>query len=482
MSRFWLLVCLTHFLIALVLVVRVLRHRREPVAMTAWILGIVTVPVLGMVAYWLLSPNRLRRKVKRRRRRVAQLTGNVRGWIEPHALRRDEPVEGLLPADLARIELLGRRLADLPATGGNEVRVLEEAETTYAALADTLRAAERHIHLEYYIWQPDETGHVFRDLLVERARDGVECRVLLDAVGCWKLGRDFLRPLREAGVQVAFFMPLLPFWRAKRWSLHLRTHRKIAVVDGRVGFLGSQNIGDEYRGRLKHLSPWYDTHMRVRGPAALFLQQTFAENWYLATREQLDREVYFPRPERPGSSIVQVLPTGPDQSVSSLTQIVFAAVSSASDSIQIATPYFVPDQGLRMALVHAGLRGVPVRLVLPTRSDVPLALWAARSFYPELIDAGVEIREYDTGVLHSKLVTIDNRWCMLGSANMDARSFRLNFEITALIYDGAVATELAQSIDRFCQGARRITQREVHRPPLRRQIGEGVARLFAPLL
>ena len=450
--------------------------------MVAWIFAILALPVLGITAYWLLGSSRLRRKVSRRRRRVAHLIAQDKAWTERRARSNEPELRTHLPEDLAGIERLGRRLAEMPATEGNDVCILQEANATYAALEEALRGARHHIHLEYYIWQPDETGYAFRDLVIERARAGVECRVLLDAVGCRRLGRRFLRPLVEAGVRVAFFMPLYLFPLRKRWSLHLRNHRKIAVVDGQIAFMGSQNIGEEYRGRVRYRSPWYDTHIRVIGPAALFLQQTFVEDWTLAAHERLDDKAYFPHPARPGSSVVQVLATGPDQSVSTLAQIVFAAVSSASSSIQIATPYFAPDPAVRMALLHACYRGVRVRLLLPSKSDSNLALWAARSFYAELIEAGIEVHEYDGGVLHSKLVTVDGRWCMVGSANMDVRSFRLNFEVTALIYDQRVASELAGSIDEFCARARRISAHDVHHQSFLRQLGEGLARLFAPLL
>jgi cardiolipin synthase len=470
-----------HYLVALLFVLRLLRRRKEPVVMVAWIFAILTIPVLGMVAYYLLASDRLRRKASRRRRRVAFLTSQLRQWAQQHATGTDAR-PGTPPEDLRAVQAMAERLGDMPVTRDNEVRVLGDAEETYAALADAIRAARHHVHLEYYIWRADDTGRFFRDLLVERARAGIRCRLLLDAVGCWGVRRSFLKPLVEAGVRVAFFMPLYPFRRRRRWSLHLRNHRKIAVIDGQQAFIGSQNVGDEYRGRVSNLSPWFDSHVRIVGPAALFLQQTFAEDWYLAARERLDDPVYFPEPVRPGTSPVQVLPTGPDQAVSPLAQIVFAAVSSATTSIRIVTPYFVPDVAARMALVHACYRGVRVRLVLPTRSDVPLALWAARSFYAELIDAGVEIHEFDAGVLHAKLITVDDRWCLVGSANMDARSFRLNFEVTALIYDGAVAAPLGGSIDAFCGQARRIEPREAHRQGGLRQLGEGVARLFSPLL
>jgi cardiolipin synthase len=482
MGHVWLLALLVNYVLAVVTVVTVLRRRSEPTAMVAWIFAVLTVPGIGMLLYWLLGSQRLHRKAGRRRRRVAHLLADIKHWAEQQSRPAVETPEVELPEDLARIAKLGRRLAGMPPIAGNEVALLEEANATYTALDDALRAARHYIHMEYYIWQPDDTGRHFRDLVIERARAGVECRLLLDAVGCWRLGRRFLRPLLDAGVRVAFFLPFYPFPLRKRWSIHLRNHRKIVVIDGQVAFLGSQNIGDEYRGRLRRLSPWYDTHMRLSGPAALFLQQIFAEDWYLAMRERLDSETYFRPPERPGGSVVQILASGPDQSVSTLAQIVFAAVSSSHASIRISTPYFVPDLPVRLALLHACYRGVQVKLVLPTRSDSRLALWAARSFYAELTGAGVELYEYDGGVLHSKLVTVDDRWALLGSANMDARSFRLNFEVTAVIYDPRVASDLSASIDRFCDAGRRILVHDVWHRDLRRQMTEGAARLFAPWL
>ncbi len=483
MGPWWLIAVAVNYVLAIFAVLTILsRRRKDPTAMTAWVLAILAIPVFGMLAYWMFGSARLRRKVKRRRRRALRHLVALREEAARHSHAREEHHEDALPEDLQAIAKLGMRLADMPPVGGNEVLVLREANATYAALEEALRQARHHIHMLYYIWKPDHTGFYFRDLIVERARAGIECRLLLDAVGCFRVGRIFLKPLLDAGVKVTFFMPLRRFPLRKRWTLHLRNHRKIVVVDGAVAFTGSQNIGDEYRGRLRKLSPWYDTHLRLAGPAALFLQQVFAEDWYLAAREHIEGHEYFPEPQRPGHSIVQVLATGPDQSAHTLAQVFFAAVSSAKESIRIATPYFVPDAPMLMALQHACYRGVQVRLVLPSRTDVAMAMWAARSFYGELIEAGVEIYEYGAGVLHSKIVTVDNRWCMVGSANMDARSFRLNFEITAVLYDAEVACELAHAVDSFCRGAERITPREAWHKPALTRIREGTARLFAPFL
>lgn len=480
MTWLWSAVIAANFLLAIFVIASILRRQKEPTAMLAWVFAIVLMPFAGSILYWLVGSTRIHRKAHRRRKRIAHLVSRVKRHTRDRAGGDDREAEQRLPDDLATVERMTRRLLGVPATSGNQVHVYEEANATYYALEEAIRDARESVHLEYYVWQPDDTGRHFRDLVIEKAKTGVKCRLLLDAVGSWRIGRSFTQPLIEAGVQLAFFLPVNPL--RKRWSINLRNHRKIAVIDGRVAFMGSQNIGDEYLGRLKRLSPWRDTHMRVIGPAVLFMQQTFVEDWLFASGENLTSAELFPEPARSGDSLVQMVSTGPDQNVGVLEQIVFAAVSTGGKSIQIQTPYFVPGPGLRMALQHACYRGVRVQLVLPTRHDHPVVLWAGRSFYGELIQAGVEIYEYDAGVVHSKIITVDDRWCMLGSANMDVRSFRLNFESTALIYDASVAVELSNSIDRDVRRSRRIGLDDIRERGLREQLIVGAARILSPLL
>lgn len=474
----WLLIA--HYGLALIAIGSLLRQRKDPVAMLAWVFAVLAVPIFGVWIYWTIGANRQFSRNRRKRRRLKDLTDQVRasaelkwGKAEVASLLQNAP-------DVLSVARLTSALTDQPPTRDNNVEIFQEANATYTALEDSIRRAKHHIHLLYYIWQPDETGRHFRDLLIARARAGIEVRVLLDAVGSWALRDSFFEPLRAAGGRVAFFAPLL---LPRRYlNVQMRNHRKIVVVDGQTALTGSQNIGDEYRGRLKALSPWIDSHLRVTGPAALFLQQTFVEDWIAATHEQLAGDHYFPQPPRAGTSIVQIVPTGPDLNSRPLEQILLAAMATARRTIRIATPYLVPNETLITAFRHATLRGVRVEMVLPTRTDAPLVLWAARSFYSELLDAGVEIYEFDLGVLHSKFVTVDDRWCLFGSANMDIRSFRLNYEISALIYDEQVVGELSASIRGFCGQSRRITPRNTYRRTARQEWIEGAARLFSPLL
>jgi cardiolipin synthase len=263
--------------------------------------------------------------------------------------------------------------------------------------------------------------------------------------------------------------------------MNCRNHRKIVVVDGQVAFAGSQNIGDEYRGRLKRLAPWKDTHFRLEGPAVRDVQEVFVEDWYFATREDLTGPSYLRRPAAAGSSLVQVIPSGPDQDEGILPHILFEAIAIAGRTLRISTPYFVPDPGLVIALQNAAYRGVQVEILIPSRTDSKLVLWAGRSFYQELLKAGIKIYEFGHGMLHSKTISIDDRWTLISSANMDVRSFLLNFEVTASIFDEGVSSKLLEDF-RNSQARSVEVKRREGSGPLLPTVLEGAARLLSPLL
>jgi cardiolipin synthase len=473
-STFWSILSAVHYVAALIAIEHILRHRRDPRGMLAWILALLLLPVVGLVLFLLIGGMPVQRKVRKRRRR--------RRLIEPVLSRRPrdpalEHVDAAAPSSLTR---LASRVAGCPVTRGNDLAIYHDAEATFLALSLAIEAARAHIHLQYYIFADDETGLAVRDLLVRRARAGVEVRLLLDAVGCWRLSRAFLRPLREAGAKVAFFLPWRPW--ARRLSLNCRNHRKLVVIDGRLGFTGSQNIGDEYLGRRRQLGPWRDTHLRLRGPAVAQLQEVFVEDWHFATGETLSPEACFPEPLREGDRDVQIVPSGPDRRPNVMHQLLSAAVWDARRHIDLLTPYFVPDHAMIVALESAACRNVRVRLILPSKSDHWLVLWAGRSSYDELLDAGVEIYEYAAGMLHSKVVVVDDRWAMVGSANMDVRSFRINFELTTILYDAGAAQQLHADFDALRAASRRVQRADVRGWSYPQTLAAGLARLATPLL
>lgn len=471
------LLALQEVLVFLLILV-ILRRPREPRAMLAWILALLLLPFVGIVLYLVLGEPRKRRHRRRRRRRRAEVLRSLKATDSGE--RQWSPEEVPATPEERRLQRLARRLEAFPECPGNEVTIYQEAEETYLAKRRAIAEARSHVHLEYYIMRPDETGLEIRDTLIDRARQGVQCRLLLDYIGCWWLPRSFVQPMTEAGVEVAFALPVLPLrWR---WRVNYRNHRKILVVDGVTGFTGSQNIGNEYSGRLARFGPWRDTHMKIVGPAVQHLQEIFVQDWHYSTRRKLVSEDYFPESEASGDHVVQLVPSGPDQHSAVMHQLLFAAMSLAQESICIITPYFVPDSAMVLAFQSAAYRGIQVRLIIPSCSDHRWVLWAGRSYYGELLRAGVEIFEHDSTMLHSKVMIVDERWAMVGSANMDERSFRINFELTTLLYSDAIARELFRDFESLRSSSRRIARADVTDRSLKDSLITGLARLSSPLL
>lgn len=467
--HFW--IALGGYILIAVLVPRILAARRDSGATLAWLMGVVFLPYVGAAAYLMLGTP----KIKQRRRRRAAAEAQVHIQLAQHKLKLapfayDPSCVHSEQRDLLRLSSQVTRAA---ALGGNGVELLLSGAETTAALEEAIRSARDHVHLEYFLFRADETGRHMLELLCERARAGIEVRLLVDGVGSWGLRSAALGPLRAAGGRVAKFLPLrpgqLPFY-------NFRNHRKIAIVDGRMALTGGRNIGDEYSGRL---ADWRDSHLRLRGPAVLKLQEVFAADWAFSTGEALGDARYFPAPTQGGSAIVQVVPSGPDESAESVHRIFFCAINSARQRVWLESAYFVPDRALLVALESAALRGVDVRLLLPGHSNHPLVQMCGRSYYGELIESGCRIYEYLPGMLHAKSMVVDGRWATIGSANMDMRSFRLNFEVNVAIYDEAFAARLERIFAEDLTYTRVISERQ---PGTMVKLAEGACRILAPLL
>ncbi|RXE19679.1 cardiolipin synthase, partial [Xanthomonas perforans] len=363
---------------------------------------------------------------------------------------------------------------------------LVDGAATYAAIIEAIRGARDHIHLEYYIFQPDHSGTAICAALMERARAGVKVRLLMDAIGSSAMTRRALRTLREAGVETAWFHPsqlLKPF---KRPWLNLRTHRKVIVIDGRVGFTGGINVTDDENEQVRKQA-YRDLHVRLQGHVVRSLQLVFLEDWLYATgqgRAAFHGQQLWPDdvPTRAQGTVdAQVLVSGPDSSWEAIHRLMVAAIHEAKHRVWLVTPYFVPGEAARMALTSAALGGLDVRLLVPRVSDSRLVTYAARSYFDELLEAGVRIYEYGPRMLHTKALLADDDVCIVGSANFDSRSFRLNFELSMLFRDQAVAAEMAGLIGTDLQQAQEV-QFARHRPLWRSRLPEAFARLLSPLL
>lgn len=447
----------------------IILKKREPVATLSWLLGLALLPYLGLFIYHVFGPQRIeRQRLRRARSRQSAPAG--------------EAFADAAHADAAELARLATATTGLSQSSARDVRLLVDGAAKYQALLADIAAATKHVHLEYYIYEADRTGTALRDALVERARAGVRVRLLLDAIGSAN-ARRFFKPLIEAGGELAWFHPMRfgHVWR-RPWA-NLRTHRKIVVIDGCVAYTGGMNVTDEQDERLGD-SAYRDLHLRLEGAVVRVLQLVFCEDWAYATGDHAflsDVARDTPREAAPGPVRAQVLVSGPDSPWEAIHRLHVSAIQAAKHRVWLTTPYFVPGEAAMMALTSAALAGLDVRLVVPRDSDSKLVTLAARSYFGPLLVAGVKIYEYGPRMLHSKSLLVDDELVVIGSANFDHRSFRLNFEVSVLFDDPGIAAALAALIEGELAHAPRV-QRGRHRPLLRARLPEALARLLSPLL
>lgn len=439
-------------------------QRREPLATLSWLLALAALPYLGFLLYYLLGPERIKRHRSRRLRSRAEVARS-QGAAPSAAI--DGPLLALLS-----------HMTGFPPTTCTAVKLLVDGGRTYDHLLQAIAAARNHIHLEYYIFEPDRTGAMIRDALAERARAGVEVRLLVDAVGAYRLGDRFLAPLLEAGGEVARFHPIR-LRRIRHPGLNLRTHRKIVVVDGEVAFTGGINICDENNER-RSATAYHDLHLRLAGEVVRWLQLTFLEDWHYATGAVPRGESLWPRAE-PGAVRALVVPSGPDSELEPIHRTFVEMINAAHRRVWLVTPYFAPGEAGMMALTSAAMKGLDVRLLIPRRSDSLVATAVAHSWYDQLLDAGVRVFEYHQRMVHTKALLIDDDRALIGSANFDHRSFYLNFEIGVVFLDGGVAAQLQALIESDCgDGCEVLAERP--RPAFHRRLWMAFARLLSPMV
>lgn len=440
-------------------------QKRAPVATLGWLLGLAALPYLGFLVYLVLGPQRIRRhRIRRARSRVSLSHEDVVATGE------------------AELATLAHATSGLPASTARKVDMLVDGAATYDALLEAVRSARHHVHLEYYIYAADRTGTRLRDALAERARAGVAVRLLLDAVGSAGIPRRFFDPLLDAGGEVAWFHPMQFGKVWQRTWINLRSHRKIVVVDGDVGFTGGINVTDEENERVR-ADAYRDLHLRIEGDVVRALQVLFVEDWAYATgqREFISSVAKAMPPRQPGPIAAQVLGSGPDSPWESIHRLHVGAIHAASRRVWLATPYFVPGEAALMALTSAALGGLDVRVLVPRVSDSRLVTWAARSYFDELMAAGVRVYEYGPRMLHTKALLVDDELAIFGSANFDSRSFRLNFEVSVLFRDAGIAAGLAQLFENELARAPRVRQ-DRPTPLWTVRLPEALARLLSPLL
>jgi cardiolipin synthase A/B len=480
---------ITSFLLSLILVLNILfaivvifRERRDVSSTWAWLLVLILIPVLGFIMYLLLGQNLSRSRLftwedKQKigieqtiERQLDEMRSETFEFSDEHEQASQE---------LIYMHLLGN---EAPLTQDNIVEIYTDGHQKFESLLDDIKKAQHHIHLQYYIIKRDALGKRIRDALIEKAKAGVKVRVLYDELGSRSLTRRFFAKLRESGGEVEVFFPSrLPLINLR---LNYRNHRKIVIIDGKVGYIGGFNIGDEYLGLNPRFGYWRDTHLRIQGNSVHAIQTRFILDWNQASYSN-DIEydpVLFPKPDRKGKIGLQIVTSGPDSEWSQIKNGYIKMISLAKKSIYIQTPYFIPDASLLDTIRIACLSGVDVKIMIPNKPDHIFVYWATLSYIGELLKAGAHVYIYDNGFIHAKSIVVDNQISSVGTANFDIRSLNLNFEINAFIYDANIAEKLNGAFEEDIELSRILTWEQYLNRSKWIRFKESISRLLSPIL
>ena len=466
--------------LTIVAVYGVVRLGTRPAKTIAWMLVIITLPVIGVILYSFIGYNLRKEKLfTRKQGHDLQVLDEL---VEQQLVEFEQADRQASPIvhNHQRLAQLQLRSGKFLLTSGNRAQVLQDGEETFAAIFAAMEQAQSFIHIEYYIFEEGDLADRVADILTKKVKQGVPARLTYDGVGSWSLSKTYCRRLKEAGVEVFPFMPVSFGPLANR--LNYRNHRKIVVVDGRVGFTGGINVSDKYIKGDPKLGHWRDTHLRLEGRAVNFLQYIFLTDWQFVSRQNLLTKEYFPSHEVVGPTPVQISASGPDSNYASIHQTFVSMLYQAQKYIYLANAYLIPDESLLMALKATALSGVDVRLMVPETSDSFIVKWSSRSYLEELLVAGVKVYFYQKGFLHSKVVVADDELASVGTANLDIRSFEQNFELNALMYDADLARQLKARFMIDIHDCRLLDLEEYRQRPRLDRVKESVFRVLSPVL
>jgi cardiolipin synthase len=468
----------------------IISENRSPSVTMAWILSFLALPIAGVLIYVFFG-----RAVQLSSGRVLFISQDTDSMLlqrlKPllarqtaliHMINNDEKRE----VAQRRLIEMGRRTGLSILTAGEDVEILQDAEVKYPRLEADIEAAQDSIHMEYFIWQADDYMQRFGDLLVRKAQEGVEVRVLFDALGShfllWRhLG--YLNKLRRGGVKIIPYLNFIGLLRLH--TVNYRNHRKVAVIDGKIGYTGGLNMGEEHLKGAKPYSAWRDTHLRVTGDTVAILQGIFTTSWYNTTHEILTASRYFPeRTELPENPIpIQIVLSGPDSEWHATQQQYFLMIVSAQKHVYIQSPFFIPNSAIAEAIKDSALSGVDIKLMFAIRdTGTPIANWAANTYFLDMVDARAKVYLYKPAYLHAKTISIDSEVCSVGTANMDIRSFNINYEMNAIIYDAEKAKELEAAFQKDLEGCVQFDARAYRAQSRFVRFRDSLARLLSPLL
>ncbi len=463
-------------------IVIVFFERREPKSVWAWLLLLYFVPILGFIFYLLVGIDMRKRKMFRIKEVEDHISEAIRQ--QEHQLKSrglEEPdlnIAGFTDLVMFNLENCGAML-----TNCNDVDILADGNVKFDTLIEDLKQAERFIHIQYYIIRDDVLFNRIREVLEQKVKEGVEVRVLFDAMGCRSVNHRYWKKLNKQGILTAEFFPAL--FRRLHLRINYRNHRKIVVIDNKVAYVGGFNVGKEYIGLDDKFGYWRDTHLRIKGNAVLGLQLRFLLDWNYAARENLfSQSKYFTGIEQGtrDNCEIQIISSGPDNSLEQIRDNYLRLIHKAQKSIYIQTPYFIPDESVFEALLMAARSGIEVNIMIPCKPDHMFVYWATYSYIGDMVMAGARCYTYDNGFLHSKGLIVDDKVLCYGTANMDIRSFALNFEVNAVVYDERKAREMVAIFQEDLKHCTRITKDLYARRKLIIRVKEQVCRLLSPLL
>lgn len=470
-SVFSTMVSLLFVLTVVVTIVVVILDNRNPLKTLAWVLVLAFLPFIGLVLYFFFGQST-------RKERLISKKGFAR--LSKYPMMEFQMQESFkLNEEQHQLMTFFRLISGALPFEGNAIQVYSDGYAMLQALLRSIHSAKHHIHVEFYIFEDDAVGALVRDALMDKAREGVEIRVLYDDVGCWKVPHLFYDEMREAGIEARAFLKVrFPRFTSK---VNYRNHRKLVVVDGKVGFIGGMNLAERY---LKGVpwGNWRDVMMKVEGKAVYGLQTAFLTDWYATDHSLISSSRYFPEMGFEGHSLMQVVTSDPVGKWHDIMQGMLVAITSTKKYLYVQTPYFLPTDSVLLALKTVALAGVDVRVMIPEKSDTRWIHWGTLSYLDELMEAGVKVYMYQKGFLHSKLMVSDDCLSTVGSTNMDFRSFELNFEVNAFMYDRGSAVALKEIFLSDQKDAVLLQRRTWRMRPWHRKLKESFIRLFAPLL
>ena len=460
-----------YWVVVVFIIIRVMLRNHDAVKTLAWIMVFVFIPFLGLVLYLFFGRDTRKKRLASKR---------LLSQIKQHStLKVAASAKSEIRSEYQSLVTFFENSSSVPLLSFDEAEVISDTQLFAERLFEIISAAKDHIHLQFYIIEDDEFGCRLRDALVEKARQGVEVRVIYDSVGCWRVGKGFFDSMRSAGVKVVAFLRV--YFPLLSNRVNYRNHRKIVVVDGRVGLLGGCNIADRYLKGIKG-GCWRDTMLLLRGVVVNGLQASFLLDWYFANRTPINGKRYFPVSDGNKKSFVQVVTSNPVGEVRAIISGYIKILSQAKGYVYLQTPYFMPDESFLQALKNAAMSGVDVKLMIPEHSDSVIADYASMSYLGTLLNSGVKVYLYRSGVLHSKTVVCDDYLSSVGSTNLDFRSFFYNFEVSAFVYDKAVALNLKECFLNDLKQCRQLTTNEYRKRPFLKRCAESFIKLFSPLL